>query len=74
MTRVDLTELRRELSHYVRRVEAGETIDITRDGNVVARLQPADGHRARAREALARIRETAVVGDIESPLDVEWNA
>jgi prevent-host-death family protein len=41
MTTVGLRELRQDASELVRRVEAGEEIDITVSGRMAARLVPA---------------------------------
>lgn len=40
-TRVGVRELRQNLSVYLRRVEQGETLDVTEHGRLVARLAPA---------------------------------
>jgi prevent-host-death family protein len=39
--RVGVRELRQNLSVYLRRVKAGESLDVTERGEVVARLEPA---------------------------------
>ncbi len=39
-TRVGVRELRQNLSVYLRRVKAGETLEVTEHGQVVARLAP----------------------------------
>lgn len=39
--RVGVRELRQNLSVYLRRVEQGETLDVTEQGRLVARLAPA---------------------------------
>jgi len=38
--RVGVRELRQNLSVYLRRVKAGETLEVTERGEVVARLEP----------------------------------
>lgn len=38
--RVGVRELRQNLSVYLRRIEAGETLEVTEHGNPVARLTP----------------------------------
>jgi prevent-host-death family protein len=38
--RVGVRELRQNLSVYLRRVESGETLDVTEHGRLVARLGP----------------------------------
>jgi prevent-host-death family protein len=40
MTAVGIRELKDNLSHYVRRIEAGERIAVTAHGRVVAELVP----------------------------------
>jgi prevent-host-death family protein len=40
LARVGVRELRQNLSVYLRRVEAGETLDVTEHGHPVARLTP----------------------------------
>jgi len=40
-TRAGIRELRQELSRYIDRVKAGEVIDVTEHGRLVARLMPA---------------------------------
>jgi prevent-host-death family protein len=48
--RVGVRELRQNLSVYLRRVKAGESLDITERGEPVARLEPLAGRRdARSR-------------------------
>ena len=41
--RVGVRELRQNLSVYLRRVEDGETLDVTEHGHLVARMTPALG-------------------------------
>lgn len=48
MKRVGLRELRQDASELVRRVEAGEQIDITVSGRLAARLVPARPERWRS--------------------------
>ncbi len=40
MTRIGIRELRQKASHYLRRVEGGETIEVTDRGRPVALLTP----------------------------------
>ncbi len=42
-TRVGVRELRQNLSVYLRRVKAGETLEVTERGKPVARLTPPPG-------------------------------
>jgi prevent-host-death family protein len=45
-SRVGVRELRQNLSVYLRRVEKGETLDVTEHGRLVARLGPAPAPEA----------------------------
>lgn len=53
MERVGLRELRQDASELVRRVEAGEQIDITVSGRLAARLVPARPQRWRTWQDVA---------------------
>ena len=53
MERVGLRELRQDASELVRRVEAGEQIDITVSGRLAARLVPARPKRWLSWEEIA---------------------
>jgi prevent-host-death family protein len=58
MTTAGIRELKNNLSHYVRRIEAGERIAITAHGRIVAELVPAGatsgaGRRSRFDELVA---------------------
>ena len=41
MTTIRLEEIRRDLSHYLSKVEEGETLVITRNGQPIAEIRPA---------------------------------
>ncbi|HEY3044322.1 MAG TPA: type II toxin-antitoxin system prevent-host-death family antitoxin [Vicinamibacterales bacterium] len=75
MASTGIRELKDNLSHYVRRIEAGERIAVTAHGRVVAELGPPTqksktGHRSRYHELVATgvIRPALEPGD---PLE-EW--
>lgn len=74
MTVVSITELRRRLPELLGRVEDGGEVRVTRRGKLVARIQPAEDARTEAQATLARLRERAVIGDVESPIDADWEA
>lgn len=52
--RAGIRELRQQLSRYVDRVKAGETIDVTEHGRLVARLTPASDAAGEAAALEAR--------------------
>ena len=72
MRKVNVTDLRQHLPGYLKRVKAGERIEITLHGKVVARLMPAQGTAGEAAALLARLRKSAVIGDIVSPVGENW--
>jgi len=43
MERIGIRELNQQTSHYIAKVKAGETIEVTDHGELVARLVPAKG-------------------------------
>lgn len=74
MKSVSMAELRQRLAHYLDRVEQGERIQVMRRGRVVASLAPSLEADMTAAERLEIIRQQARIGDVVSPLDVEWEA
>ncbi len=65
MLKVEVRELRRDLSHYLERVKAGESLEITEQDTVVARLSPAGERVPDAYAALVAERGATVpTGDL----------
>lgn len=63
--RVGVRELRQNLSVYLRRVEDGETLEVTDRGRSVARLTPVPTRKMSALERLvAEGRATPATGDL----------
>ena len=73
--RVGVRELRQNLSVYLRRVEQGETLDVTEHGRLVARLGPAPAPETSALDRLiAEGRATAAsrsIADLPGPVQLE---
>jgi len=73
MDSVGVRELRQNLSVYLRRVEAGESLKVLSRGRVVAELRPATPDRDEAwRELLSRpgvIPPTRSLADLPPPVD-----
>jgi prevent-host-death family protein len=57
MTRIGIRELRQKASQYLRRVEAGETIEVTDHGRPVALLTPIP--------QVSRLEQLKAAGDVE---------
>ncbi|MBE7469092.1 MAG: type II toxin-antitoxin system prevent-host-death family antitoxin [Anaerolineales bacterium] len=58
----------------LQKVQNGEVVTLTSRGAEVARLVPPDFAQAAARQELERLRQTAVIGDVLSPLAERWDA
>jgi prevent-host-death family protein len=65
MTQTGIRELKDNLSHYVRRVEAGERVAVTAHGRVVAELvPPSSGHPG---QPATRLDKLVAAGLAEPP-------
>jgi antitoxin (DNA-binding transcriptional repressor) of toxin-antitoxin stability system len=73
--RVGVRELRQNLSVYLREVKAGESLDVTERGSVVARLDPPPPPDESVLERLERkgkvARATRSLADLPAPVRVE---
>ncbi len=74
MLNVNVTELRNHLPEYLKRVKTGEEVAVTSHGKVIARLVPETDESLEARRRLEALRATSRVGDVVSPLDLDWEA
>lgn len=74
MAKVNVTELRQNLPAYLARVRAGEPVEVTVRGRVIARIVPEEDRQAAARKWLKKLRKSARVGDIMSPSGEVWDA
>ena len=74
MEKIGISELRANLTGFLKKVEAGEVIAITSRGVEVAQLVPPEYTQETARKALAKLRQTATVGDVLSPIEDDWEA
>ncbi len=75
MLEVSVSTFRKHIPDYLGKVREGEDIALTSRGKVIARIVPPVDERSNAREQLAALRGKAIfIGDILSPIDVEWEA
>ena len=74
METIAVSELRSNLMRILKEIEHGSEISITSRGVVVAKLVPPDCNKERAFERLYEISKTAIIGDIISPIDDQWEA
>ena len=77
MEQVAVSEFRANLMSFLKRVENGETLALTSRGREIARLVPSedlDDKKKAAQTALRSLRKTAVIGDVLSPIETDWEA
>ncbi|MCD4721547.1 MAG: type II toxin-antitoxin system prevent-host-death family antitoxin [Desulfobacula sp.] len=72
MERVAVSVFRANLVSFLKRVERGEIIALTSRGHEIAKIIPPDNTIEKARDSLKKLRKTAFVGDVLSPIDDEW--
>lgn len=73
MLSIGISEFRAKMNLILQKVQNGEIVTLTSRGAEVARLVPPEFAQAAARQELDRLRQTAVVGDVLSPLDERWD-
>ena len=72
MTIVTLEEIQRDLLNYLQKVEAGETLVITRADEPLAEIKPVDPGAARLRPFGLAAGEFAVPDDFDDPMPEEF--
>jgi prevent-host-death family protein len=72
METVGVSTLKNNLKTFLKKVKNGESITIISRGHEIARLIPPADKIKNARKALEELRSTAFIGDVISPIDVEW--
>lgn len=60
------------MSAILQQVRNGEIISLTQRGTEIARLVPPDFVQLATQQRLEELRKTAVIGDVLSPIDEEW--
>jgi prevent-host-death family protein len=74
MTRVSVSDLRQNLPAFLKRVQAGEQLQITSRGRIIARIEPEGDPAEEARQWLLALRDRVSLGDVVSPIpDLEWS-
>ena len=74
MIRVSVSDLRQNLPAYLKRVQAGEQLQITSRGRVIARIEPERDPAEDARQWLHALRDRVSLGDVVNPIpDLKWS-
>jgi len=74
MQQVKISDLRSHLPDYIKMVTAGEQIQITSYGKIIARIVPEIDEVQAAQKRLDATRGTMIVGDVMEPIDIVWSA
>jgi prevent-host-death family protein len=74
MKAISITELKANLSNVIAQVSKGKRFVIMSNGKQVAQIIPPVDRRKDAILRLKALRKTAIIGDIVSPIDDEWEA
>ncbi|MCP9785825.1 type II toxin-antitoxin system Phd/YefM family antitoxin [Cyanobium sp. N5-Cardenillas] len=64
MARVSVTHLRQNLPAWLKRVQAGEAIQVTSHGRVIARIEPEHDPAEEARRWLEGLAGSVTLGDV----------
>jgi len=74
MERVGVSKLRENLTIFLKKAQKGQSITITSRGHDLAKLVPLDDRIEKSRQILKQLGDTAVLGDILSPVEEQWEA
>ena len=74
MEKVGISKLRENLSIFLKKAQKGEVIIITSRGHEMAKLVPVENKRVASSKILRELGKNALIGDIISPIDDEWEA
>jgi prevent-host-death family protein len=74
MREVKVTDLRRNLPAYLAAVQGGEELRVVSRGKIIARIVPEQNDVDAAQARLRALRDKVQVGDVLTPIDVEWDA
>ncbi len=59
---------------YIKKIQTGESINLTSHNKVVAQLRPPSTAQADAMAQLDKIAQESQLGDVIAPIDSDWNA
>lgn len=74
MESIALNQIQENIDEFLEKIRKGNFFMITFEGREIGKFVPADDVRKNARKKLEQLRKTAVVEDVLSPIDEEWEA
>lgn len=73
MIQVNISEFRSNLLKYLKNVQLGEQINVTSKGTLLATVVPPVNQRDAAKAELSKLAKTAVIHDVVSPVETDWD-
>ena len=58
---------------YLKLANSGEIISVASEGKLLATITPPENQKEIARKQLDLLSKTAVIHDVVSPIDSDWN-
>ncbi len=74
MESVNISELRANLLHYLKKAQEGHEIIITSHGETLAAIVPPIDRNIQTRNKLKQLAKNAVIKDVVSPIQDNWDA
>ncbi|MFQ6614226.1 MAG: type II toxin-antitoxin system Phd/YefM family antitoxin [Fidelibacterota bacterium] len=74
MQSIAVSELRANLMRILKNIEKGSSVNITSRGKVVAKLIPPEESIKLAEQKLEKVRKSARINDVLSPISTKWKA
>ena len=71
---IGVSEFRANMSAFLRQVQQGNIVRLMQRGTEIAKLVPPNYAQLVAQDSLVALRQTAIVGDVLSPIDEIWEA
>lgn len=70
---IGVSEFRTNMSEFLEQVKSGKVIQLMYRGSEIAKVVPPDFAQIAARQKLDLLQETAVLGDVVSPIEESWS-
>ena len=74
MKTITISDFRTNLLKYLNLAHEGKELIITSKGKELATILPPKTEQEKARQKLKEMSKNIVLGDVLSPIDVEWDA
>ncbi len=74
MKTICISELRKNLQLMLKKAAAGESLTVTSRGKKLAMIVPVKKNNNNSEKILKALRNTAIIDDILSPVQEDWDA